>query len=127
MVKMEWTDEEGKIIEILPFFVKVYTNEETRNLNENYDIRSYNGIRTYLKECRDQKKLTILEDILMLGNFVGKMVGISKEELKKYKKDHEGYRELVQVGYLKEVENELIFPTEKLFEELGYLGAIRKR
>ncbi len=124
---MEWTDEEGKIIEILSFFVKVYTNEETRRLNKDYNIRSYNGERTYLEVCKDPKKLIILEDILRLGNFVGKIVGVSKEELKKYRKDYEEYQELVQVGYLKEVENELIFPTEKLIKELEYLGAIRIR
>lgn len=124
---MEWTDEEGKIIEILSFFVRVYTNEETRKLNEVYDIRSYNNERAYLKECREPKKLVILEDILMLGCLVGKMVGVSKKELKKYRKDYEECQKLVQIGYLKDVENELLFPTEKLIKELEYLGAIRVR
>ncbi|MBI2673062.1 hypothetical protein HYX19_02270 [Candidatus Woesearchaeota archaeon] len=122
---MEWTDEEGKLIEILPFFVKVYTNDEGRKLSQEYDIKSYSG-RAFLKRCTEVSELILLEDLLNLSQFTGTIVGVSIKELIKFKNYKEGYPELVKNGYLKVVENELIFPTEKLILELDYLGAIRK-
>ncbi|GEM_PF-6188194 len=121
---MEWTDEEGKLIEVLSFFTRVYTNDETRKLSQEYDIKSYGG-RAFLKDCTDISKLILLEDLLNLGQFRGTIVGVSIKELIKFKNYKEVYPELLQNGYLKLAENELIFPTEKLITELNYLGAIK--
>ena len=124
---MEWIDEKGKLIEILPFFTVLYTNEETRKLNQVYDIETYSG-RAFLKECNDTSKLMLLEDILKVSQMVGSIIGISQRELFKFREAlKENYQELVQSGYLNFVEEELLFPTEKLIKELEYLSAIRKK
>mgnify|MGYP001616405036 FL=1 len=121
---MEWTDEEGNLIGILSFFTKVYTNDETRRLSQLYDIKSYNG-RAFLRDCTDISKLILLEDLLNLGQFTGTIVGVSIKELIKFKNYKDVYPELVKNGYIKIIESELIFPTEKLITELNYLGAIK--
>ncbi len=118
-----WIDEDGRKVQEITFFGKVYTDEISEKLGYNPHYR--------LKELDNQGFNTshethaFAERLARIYYSMGKFVGFEISDLEKYAEFHSCYGEqitLLNMGFLrkKKIKGEIIlFPTEKLVK-LGF-------
>jgi len=120
-----WIDEKGKKVVIKSFFSRVYIDEETEKLNQEYDIWQCDGemrLSTLAKAQRESLVAQILVLVRTAEDRGISLVGVKKSELEALTKrsdEHWFIGGLIQEGFLREkwVKGDLVvFPTEKLLE-----------
>lgn len=121
-----WPDQNGKIVEILHFFSVVFSDEESRELDEEsfpfteYKVGNYDG--GFFGKAEIETVVNIILDICAIFS---RVVGVEKNELimiaKAMQADY--IESLIKDGFLREklVKGVLVvFPTKKLLEQFEF-------
>lgn len=118
-----WIDERGKIVVICPFFSKIFSDEETRKLDQEYKTRHCDG-QIKPSSLGQLEKEEVTAALLGLTQLVKSihfhLVGVLREELECWESEAQATGStnfLVSAGFLREkwVRGELVvFPTDKL-------------
>ncbi|MDD5012172.1 MAG: hypothetical protein PHQ66_00790 [Candidatus Nanoarchaeia archaeon] len=98
------------------FFPKVYTDEETKRLSEEYDIKTFSGyVPNSLGQIEDEIGA---EKLLNLSKLIGEIVGVNSKDVEQLDCDSEFYEILglrEKYARTKNRKNlEILFPTEEL-------------
>jgi len=119
-----WTDERGKRVIIVPFFSRLYEDEESRKLSGIYSAHLVSG-DIVPPSLGDAGLEAFVRDLFGICKTVGEFVGFEESELEHFSKmaqwtdAHEYLRSRKFMRRKWIIGKEVYFPTEKLLENQG--------
>lgn len=116
---VKWIDENGRAVEIHPFFSQLFEDDETTALGEKYAYEEY---ATSIGTLGKAEKESVAGRLLRLYKAEERLVGVDKDELDTiYRNQSERFYVdgLISDGYFrikKVMGRRIVFPTIKLME-----------